>query len=116
MLPAPWDVKERQVGRVTVLEVSGRMIYDRSDALDEHLQRLINAGRPNILVECSGVSAIDSHAMGVLARGTSRAMKAGGALKLLKPSPRVREGLTLVGLLRVLEAFDDESKALASFK
>ena len=109
-------MKERQIGSVTVLEVRGRMVFDRSDELDEKLQSLIAAGQVNILVECSGVSAIDGHGMGVLARGFSRAVKVAGSLKLLTPSPSVREGLMLVGLLGVIESFTDEGEALASYK
>jgi hypothetical protein len=37
-------------------------------------------------------------------------------LKLLKLSPRVRQVLDATRLFNVLEAFDDESAAIASFE
>jgi hypothetical protein len=41
--------------------------------------------------------------------------RTGGSLKLLAPQGRVREVLSVMRLLDVIPAFEDERKALASF-
>jgi len=110
-----WQMSEREVRGVTIVRLSGRVTFERSDELEETLTRLVEAGRAKILLECSEVRAIDSRGIGVVARGLNRAVRAGGALKLLDPSPRVREALALVGLQQVMESFTDEAAALASF-
>lgn len=109
-------LKERQAGPVTVLEVSGRLAMGPScDEVDQRLQDLLATGHKALLVDCSAVSTIDSQGIKSLVRGFISAKTRGGKLKLLKPSPRVREVLTITHLLSVMEAYDDEETALKSF-
>ncbi len=110
------EVKERRIGSVTVLELSGRLaLGPLCDALDQKLQGLIAVGRPALLVDLSQVSGIDSVGIKTLVRGVMSAEKRGGKLKLLKISPRVREVLNNVHLLGVIECFDDDEAAVKSF-
>ncbi len=112
----PMVVMERQANSVTVLELSGQLtIGGGSDILNEKLQKLIAAGRPNLLLDCSQVSRIDSQGISTLVRALISATKRGGKLKLLKPSPKVRQVLDITRLQTVIESFDDEAKAFASF-
>lgn len=112
-----FDLRERQAGDVTILEVEGNLeIGNGSDALEAKLQELIADGRRSILMECRQVDSIDSSAVGALARSFMSLAKRGGALKLLRISPVVRAALQLVGLIEKIETFDDEAVALASFR
>jgi len=111
-----WDIKERQAGAVTVLEVSGRMtLTEGSDPLDTKLQDLIAAGRRAVLLDCSRVSGIDSRGLKALVRGLISMRKRGGGLKLLRPSDRVRQLLEITRLSTVIEMYDDEAQGLQSF-
>ena len=110
-----WQISERRAGSVTIVHVQGRLMYERDDELDERLKNLVESGQTKILLECSNVTAIDSSGIGAVAKGLNRAVRAGGSLKLLNPSPRMREALVLVGLQQVLETFTDEKEATASF-
>jgi len=109
-----WAMAERQVGPVTVLQVSGRIVFDGSEGLDEKLQSLIAAGQVKLVLECSGVQAIDSSGIGAIARAASDTAKRQGKLKLLNPSSRVQQGLALVRLLPLVEEFRSEEEAVAS--
>lgn len=112
----PLEMKERQAGSVTVLEVCGRLTVGQgSEVLEEKLQDLIAAGQRYLLLDCSRATAIDSHGIKALVRGLTSAEKRGGKLKLLKLTPRVREPLDITRLLTVIDAFDDEETALRSF-
>jgi anti-anti-sigma factor len=107
---------ERRVGPVTVLTLKGRMAFEEgSRRLDEKLQSLINEGRVNLLLECSEVEALDSQGISALVRALITTGRLGGKVKLLRPSARVRHVLEVTRLLSVLEAFEDEKKALGSF-
>lgn len=110
------EIKERQVGEVTILELRGRVaLAEGSQALNEKLQTLMDQGRVKLLLECSGITTLDSQGISSLVRGVISTRKRGGQLKLLKPSPRVRYVLDITRLLTVIESFDDEAAALASF-
>lgn len=111
-----WDLKARQVGKVTIIELTGQIeLGGGSDRLDERLQELIAEGRLAILLECSRVDSIDSSAVGSLVRSYISLDKRGGKLKLLNISSVVRAAITLIGLSNTIEIFDDEATALASF-
>jgi len=110
------EIKERQVGDVTILELKGRLaLGEVCSKFQEKLQTLIASGRTKLLLECSEVTALDSQAISALVRGLISARNRGGQLKLLKPSPRALHVLEITHLLSVIESFDDEAKALASF-
>lgn len=113
----PLVVKERaRLGPVLVLELKGKLTWTQgSERLDAELQRLINAGDQQLLLDCAGVSTIDSQGIKALVRGVVSARNRQGAVKLLRLTPRVRESLGVTHLLTVIECFDDEAAALQSY-
>jgi anti-anti-sigma factor len=112
----PVQLKIRQTGPVTVAVVSGRASAGEAAArLDKMIQELIVQGSHALLLDMSGVNFMDSEGIKVLIRAYTSVHQTGGALKILKPSPHVRHVLEITHLLTVMEAFDDEEAALASF-
>lgn len=110
------EINQRQAGKVTVLEIKGRMVLgEASTTFNKTLQDLIAEGRVNLLLDFSQVEALDSQGISALVRAVVSARKRGGKLLLLKLSPRVRHVLEVTRLITLLETFDDEAKALASF-
>ena len=108
--------KERNLGRVTIVEcVGGQTAGEGTQALNDRLQALLAEGRILLLLDLTQVSTIFSQDISVLVRGFISTARCGGKLKLLKLSPRVRQILDATRLFNVLEAFDDESAAVASF-
>jgi len=111
------EINERRVGEVTVLEVRGRLaLGEGSQALHEKLEALVEQGRVKLLLECSEVTALDSQGVSALVRGVISTRKRGGQMKLLKPSQKAHYVLEITRLLTIIECFDDEAKALASFQ
>lgn len=112
-----FSVKERsRSGPVVVLELSGRLTWgEGSEKLDETLQRLIKGGEPALLLDCAGVSGIDSQGIKSLVRAVVSAHNVKGELKLLKLSQRMRAALEITRLLTVIEHFEDEAAAVRSF-
>ena len=109
--------KERNAGRVTILECVGRQTAgEGKEALNDRVQALLAEGRILLLLDLSQVSSIYSEDISALVRGFISTGRCGGKLKLLKLSPRVRQVLDATRLFNVLEAFDDESAAIASFE
>jgi anti-sigma B factor antagonist len=109
-------VKTRQVGKVTILEPSGRlMIGATADDFNQTLQDAITGGSLAVLLDCSQISFIDSQGIKVLVRGAISMERRGGKVKLLRLSPQVRRVLEITRLLTVFESFQDETTALLSF-
>ena len=109
--------KERHVGSVTILECVGRQTAgEGTQALHDRVQALLAEGRIFLLLDLSQLSIIYSQDISALVRSLVSTGRCEGKLKLLKLSPRVRQVLDATRLFNVLEAFDDEAAALASFE
>jgi anti-sigma B factor antagonist len=73
-------------------------------------------GRKHFLLNLAGVSSIDSYGIGELARCHSVVRQAGGELKLVQVSEKVRAVLEITRLHLLFETHADEKSALHSFQ
>ena len=114
---AQLNIKERQSGDVTVLDLSGKVtIGEGSVQLREAVRRLLDEGKKNILLNLGDVSYVDSSGIGELVSSYTTAGNAGGHLKLLNLTKKIQDLLMITKLLTVFETFEVEQDALASFK
>ncbi|HKS11112.1 MAG TPA: STAS domain-containing protein [Pyrinomonadaceae bacterium] len=113
---AELDVKERQAGDVTILDLRGEVrIGEGSIALRDAIRNLADAGKQKLLLNLAGVSYIDSSGIGELIANYTTVSRQGGQLKLLKLTDRVQNLLVITKLLTVFDAYEDEAEALKSF-
>jgi anti-sigma B factor antagonist len=106
----------RQVGDVTVLDVSGRItLGEGSSTLRDALRDLVAKGHKKILLNLGDVSYIDSSGIGELVSGFTSVSNQGGNLKLLSLTKRVKDLLQITKLYTVFEVHDDEAAAVRSF-
>lgn len=109
-------VEERTVGAVTILDVEGRLTAEAPDRLVRaSVRHLIRRGRTQFLINLQGVPYMDSTGLADILEAYATTTRQGGALKLEHLSPHVRELLRITALLTVLEVFESEAAALASF-
>ncbi len=109
-------INNRQVGDVTVVDVSGRItLGEGSSALRDALRDLGAKGHKKILLNLSDVSYIDSSGIGELVSGFTSVSNQGGQLKLLGLTKRVKDLLQITKLYTVFEVHDDEPGAIRSF-
>jgi anti-sigma B factor antagonist len=112
-----FNIKERQVGDVTVLDMVGKMQIGESGILFcKTIRRLLEEGRRHILLNLKGVTHIDSSGLGELIASFNTLNKKDGQVKLLHLTKRIRELMTLTKLLTVFEVYENESEALNSFQ
>jgi anti-sigma B factor antagonist len=112
------DVKleERQIGRVTVLDIVGRLTMSQpAQRLKDKINSLISQERTQILLNLADVPYIDSAGLGQLVASYGSVLKAGGALKLLNVGVRNQELLSITRLLTLFESFDSEAEAVQSY-
>ena len=104
---------ERQVGRVTILDLEGSVtVCDGRDELRRETRRLIASGRPHLLLDLSRVRYVDSCGLGEMVAAQLAARRAGGRVALLSPTPNVREVLGVTRLGQVFDIYEDEAVAL----
>ena len=114
---AELNIRERQAGDVTVLDMDGKItIGEGSVALRSAVRRLIEEGKKKILLNLSNVSYVDSSGIGELVSSFTTVQREGGQLKLLKLTQKIRDLLGITKLLTVFDTFDEEAQALNSFK
>ena len=113
---AELELKERQAGDVTILDLSGPVrMGEGSLALREATRRLVDEGKQKVLLNLGGVNYIDSSGIGELVSSYTAINKDGGQLKLLNLTQKLQDLLTITKLLTVFDVYESESEALSSF-
>jgi len=105
----------RQVGQVSVVEVSGKLTSLESGALRNSIARLLKEGRKQILLNLSGLVYLDSSGIGDLVHTYMSVIKSGGEMKVVGLTEKVEEILKITQLYQVFPEFKDEHSALQSF-
>jgi anti-anti-sigma factor len=93
------EVKEEQVGGVTVLQVTGRLDSATSPMLGERLTAVLEAAKARVLVDFSQLEYISSAGFRVLLQAAKRADQNTAKLVLCGVSGKVRQLFDLGGFL-----------------
>lgn len=110
-------ITERRIGNITLLELAGRVVFgEGANELRAKLNDLLDEAHLNFLLDLHDVTYIDSFGVGVIAAKYVSVRRKGGELKLLSLSPRSHRVMKISGLLRILQSFESEEAAVASFK
>jgi len=111
------EILVRECGDVRILDLSGRSTIDdgESDLLGTHLKKLIDKGARKLVLNLGDLTKIDSSGISIIVGTCASLRRRGGDLKLLRPTGRVLEVLTVFRLLDVIPCFENEDQALASF-
>jgi len=114
---AELDVKERQAGDVTILDMSGEVrIGEGAVALRDSIRNLADQGKKKVLLNLAGVKYMDSTGVGELIANYTTITRQGGQLKLLSLTERIQNLLVITKLLTVFDSYDNEAEALKSFE
>jgi len=107
----------RKVEGVNVVDLSGRItIGEGTVVLRDTVKTLQQKNEKHILLNLADVSYIDSSGIGELVSSFTTFGSQGGKLKLLSLTKKVHDLLSITKLLTVFEVFDDEAKAIQSFR
>ena len=114
---AELDVKERQAGDVTILDLNGSVrMGEGAIALRNAIRSLVEQGKKKILLNLGGVKNIDSSGIGELIANYTTISRDRGQLKLLNLTEKIQNLLVITKLLTVFDSYDNEAEALNSFK
>ncbi len=108
---------EKTVGGLTVLDVRGQItLGEETSQLREKARVLIEGGHARIIVDLAEVNYIDSAGLASLVTLYTSARKAGGDVKLMHLTHRVRGLLQITRLSTVFEIYDNLEAAQKSFE
>lgn len=109
-------VDVRHAGDVIIVDLEGRLVMGVGDELlRQVMDQIVAEGWGKIVLNLRGVSIMDSSGIGELVSSWKLAQRFGGKVKLLGPAESVQRTLRLTQILPLLEVFDDETEAVASF-
>jgi len=109
-------LERKRVNDVTVIRfVESAQLLASSLELNELANAIRLQNDTKVLIDLSKVSRIDSTGLGVLMNCYTHAVKNSGALKLLNPDAPVKKVLSVTRIDSVLQSFEDETAAIASF-
>ncbi len=107
----------RHVDKVAIVDLSGRLTMgEAAGMLRDTIKELIAEDCKQIVLNLSDVSYIDSSGLGELVGAFATLSNRGGRLKLLNLQKRVHELMQITKLVTIFEVFEDEGKAVRSFR
>jgi len=106
----------REVGDVTIVDISGRIVLgEESAALRNLVRDLLSKAHRKIVFNLGGVSYIDSSGLGSLVGAFTSVQREKGELKLLNLTKNVHDVMQITKLYTVFDILDDEAAAVRSF-
>jgi anti-sigma B factor antagonist len=109
-------VDVRQVADVIIVDLEGRLVLGVGDEiLRDVMNELLAEDWKKILLNLREIRIMDSSGIGEVVSSWKLAKRFGASVKLLRPGPHIQRTLRLTQLLPLLEVYDDEDEAVASF-
>lgn len=96
----------------TVVQVAGEIDVYTAPQLREHLDREIEAGVTQLVVDLSGVTFMDSTGLGVLVGRLKQIRLHDGSMKIVCAHDRVLKVFVITGLDKVFSIFPTVAEAL----
>lgn len=108
------DITTRSVNDMTVFQLSGRFDAHEAPAMTERLKQITAQPPARVIVNLSGVTFIDSTALGTLVQGMKRCRLHQGDLRICNVQQPVRVIFELTRLDRAFAIFELEDQAVAA--
>jgi len=110
-------IEERALENVVVLDLKGKLTIGEGDVLlKETIQKLMDQGHNNLLLNLEDVPYVDSAGLGEIVRTYTTVSRRGGSLKLVNLTKRITDLLAITKLLTVFDTFESEADAVSSFQ
>jgi anti-anti-sigma factor len=118
-----WILKERfpvdldiiESGSVCTLKLKGKLVSGEPVIrFQDAFMSALSSGHIFLIVDLEAVAFIDSSGIGSVVNALRTSTKAGGNVKLVKPTNFVSKMLKMVGVLDLFEVFDSEADAAAA--
>jgi len=98
VVPAPFAVRVESRGTVSAVSISGELDIASAPAVQEALDRAVEAASEILVVDLAGTSFVDSSGLEAIFRSERRATAAGVGMVVVGARPVVRRVFELSGL------------------
>lgn len=110
------EIDTTEIDGIAILTLEGRLAFGQeSQSLNQAIATLVGKDQLKIVINLNKLTFIDSCGVGELIAAYSKLSKQGGSLKLASPQDQVQDIFRIVRLPVVLEVYDTQEAALASF-
>ncbi len=110
-----FSVRIRQEGKVSLVDVKGRLTSFEAQAFRDAIHALVKKGHKNIVLNLTGLEYLDSSGVGELVGNYLTVVKSDGAMKVVGLAPKIEQIFKVTQLYQVFPEFPDEASALESF-
>ena len=110
-------VKEKIVGDVAVLSVSGKLMGgDETKEVHEKVKSLIGDDIKKVVIDLAKVKWLNSSGLGMLISCLTSLQNAEGSLKIAGATEKVNSLFMITKLITVFDTFETVDRAVATFK
>jgi len=106
----------RTVDEIVILDCTGRIVLGEESGYLRDTVKQLMAEQQRLVLNLSGVTYIDSGGLGTLVGLYTTACSTGGSVKLANLTQRVGDLLQVTKLVTIFDVYDDEKKAVDSFR
>jgi anti-sigma B factor antagonist len=100
---------------VLILSADGGLNSDTAKPFVEQLEKLIDAGMNQIIVDCTNLEYISSYGIATLI-GLHKKLSRGGDVKIAAPKSIVLRALTVARIAKILQIYPDVDQARLAFR
>ncbi len=102
----------RRAATTTVVDLAGDLDAHAAPDLRQLLMDAVTEGCPNVVVDLTKVTFVNSTGLGVLVGGMKRAATAGSAFSLVATNAQLLQALRITGLDRCFTVYPSRDQAL----
>ncbi len=121
------ELKTKNIGGITVIELAGRMTVDNIYSLTKLIERNVfpftgkiedPAGKSNskVILDMEGVEAIDSSGLGTILFLAKKCRALGSDLKIVSIPPEVKRVFEIVNFDKIFHIFNSLDDAVKSYR
>ncbi|MCH8556929.1 MAG: STAS domain-containing protein [Balneolia bacterium] len=111
-----FDIYKRQHQSVEILELNGELDAHTAPVLEQHITKLIESEKYQIVVNFSSLEYISSAGLGVFMAYIEDLRERGGDIKLTNMKENVYNVFDLLGFPTLYDILDEESQAIKRFQ
>jgi len=110
------EIKTQAVDNIAIIRIEGELDLYNAPKLKKAIEDEVKAGRVDVIINLGKVPYIDSSGIGTFIAGLAKTRKSNGTLKMCNVEGSVKKVFELTHLTGYFQVFDNEDKAIASFK
>jgi anti-sigma B factor antagonist len=109
-------IDQESRGAAQIIRLAGSLDMYSFPRLESQLNALFQQGRYSLVLDCRDLDYIGSAGLGALIGFAKQAREHKGDLRLFNVSERIYKIIELLGFTKILEVYQTEDDAVASFQ